>query len=214
MERINPRVLERISKATPAPRLEALRVMDRMEEEARRNPMASSRFAAESLRWTPIGPSQGRVTAVAVDPQNADTLYIGGAGGGVWKSIDGGKSWSAITDNQPSLAVGCIAIDPLKPQTIYVGTGEMNPIYSYYGVGILKSTDGGSTWTHLPGPFLGPFDTDDAYGGAYVGWIAIHPTNTNILLAAVRIFDTGPLWLATPSRSPSEIRPGALISPP
>src|SRR5947209_5564742 len=66
-ETIDARVLERISRVTPAPRLEALRAMESMEQESRRNSIAPPRFAAESLRWTSIGPAPGRVTALAVD---------------------------------------------------------------------------------------------------------------------------------------------------
>src|SRR5713226_6531309 len=87
--------------------------------------------------WTPIGPIStatfprvnlvsGRVTAIAVDPNNANTIYIGGAQGGVWKSTDGGANWTPMTDTQKSLAIGAIAIDPMNSQIIYAGTGELN----------------------------------------------------------------------------------------
>jgi hypothetical protein len=128
--------------------------------------------------WTAIGPTQiprgqtdvtrgprttvsGRVSAIAVDPSNPDVVYAGGAQGGVWKSTDATSAsphWTVLTDSQPSLAVGTIAIDPADPSIVYVGTGEANgSCDSYYGQGILRSTDGGATWTQLAGNTGGPF---------------------------------------------------------
>src|SRR5947209_17632725 len=155
--------------------------------------------------WSPIGPqptvgtfffgnTSGRVTALAVDPTNPSIVYLGGAEGGVWKSTDGGTNWTPLTDSQPSLAIGAIVIDPnsctpAPCKTIYVGTGEENfAIDNYYGAGILKSTDGGSTWTQLgQSAFLGtgggPISARN--GGARIGALAISP-NSQTLLAAVQ----------------------------
>jgi photosystem II stability/assembly factor-like uncharacterized protein len=154
--------------------------------------------ALSSTSWTLIGPQptstpfafnpvSGRATALAVDPTNSDIVYLGGAEGGVWKTTDGGTTWTPLTDNQPSLAVGSIAIDPQNPQTIYVGTGEENFAGNLYaGAGILKSTDGGSTWTQLAGPFVGPFGSQSPYcGGGYIGSLAVDPGNSQVLLAGV-----------------------------
>ena len=104
--------------------------------------------------WTPIGPqptsagtnfvTSGRVNSIAIDPRNNNIVYAGAAEGGVWKSTDGGATWKPLTDAQPSMANGAIALDPSNPDTVYVGTGEENfAIDSYYGAGILKSTDAG-----------------------------------------------------------------------
>src|SRR2546426_3216804 len=110
--------------------------------------------------WTSIGPqpinvgssgffpfsgtpsNAGRVAALAVDQKNTagDIAYLGAAAGGVWKTIDGGLHWTPMTDNQPSLSIGSLAIDPSSPNsnTIYVGTGEQNfSADSYYGAGVL-----------------------------------------------------------------------------
>ncbi|TAM83613.1 MAG: choice-of-anchor D domain-containing protein [Acidobacteria bacterium] len=152
--------------------------------------------ALSTTAWTLIGPRptstpfkfnpvSGRVTALAVDPTNSNTIYLGGAEGGVWKSTDGGTTWVPLTDNQPSLAVGSIAIDPQNPQIIYVGTGEQDfALYNYSGAGILKSTNGGASWTLLSGPFVGPFGSDSPFcGGAYIGSIAVDPGNSQVVLA-------------------------------
>ena len=137
--------------------------------------------------------ASGRVTAIAVDPTDAtgNTVYIGGAAGGVWKTTDGGTTWTSLTDTQPSLAVGSITIDPNNHLTIYVGTGEENfNGDAYYGAGILKSTDGGAHWTQIGAStfaqVLGP-----QTGGALIGQIAVQPGNSNIVLAAVSFFVGG-----------------------
>ena len=124
------------------------------------------------LTWKPIGPapldtsqgpyetpnmspSAGRASAIAVDPTNPEILYAGYAMGGVWKTTDGGKTWTPLMDFEPTLAVGAIAVDPVTPSTIYVGTGEPAPYIGYAGHGLFKSTDGGTTFTPLA---QAPFD--------------------------------------------------------
>jgi photosystem II stability/assembly factor-like uncharacterized protein len=142
--------------------------------------------------------ASGRVTAIAADPSDAtgQTVYIGGAAGGVWKTINGGTTWTVLTDTQPSLAIGSITIDPnsCSPapcKTIYVGTGEENfSGDAYYGAGILKSIDGGATWAQIGAStfaqILGP-----QTGGAFIGGIAVQPGNSQIVLAAVSFFVNG-----------------------
>src|SRR5579871_5660404 len=126
----------------------------------------------------------GRVTALAVDPRNASVAYLGAAGGGVWKTTDGGQNWQPLTDDQASLAIGSIALAPSNPDVVYVGTGEQNNSGdSYYGAGVLKSTDGGMTWTQLSGPFTIPTSSSRLFGGAHIGALAIHPNDPNIVLA-------------------------------
>jgi uncharacterized repeat protein (TIGR01451 family) len=192
----------------PGARLRALKQMDQMlAEEGRSSALSTdvspepgfdvSSAALSSTQWTLIGPEPthtpysdpivaGRVTALAVDPTNDNVVYAGAAEGGVWKTTDGGVHWTPLTDTQPSLAVGSIAIDPSNHSTIYVGTGEENfSGDSYYGAGILKSTNGGASWTQIKGPFVGPFDW--FAGGAYIGAIAIQPGNSSVILVGLRI---------------------------
>jgi hypothetical protein len=150
--------------------------------------------------------ASGRVTAIAVDPTNANIAYIGGAAGGVWKTTDGGTTWTPLTDSQPALAVGSIAIDPNSCSpgpctTIYVGTGEDNfNGDAFYGVGILKSTDGGNTWTQLGASHFAGAQSSGT-GGAQIGAIAVQPGNSSIVLASVFFFDgsdpNGGVWRST-----------------
>lgn len=103
--------------------------------------------------WSPLGPGNvgGRTRALIIDPRSPDTLYAGGVAGGVWKSTDGGASWTALDDLAPSLAIGSLAMDPSNSNIVYAGTGE-----GYFnedavrGAGIFKTTDGGLTWKQLP----------------------------------------------------------------
>lgn len=103
-------------------------------------------------KWITQGPFNigGRVNTIAVHPQNEQIIYIGYSQGGVFKTIDGGKNWQSIFDQQTNLSIGDIEIDPKNPNTIYVGTGDPNiGFYSQIGNGLWKSTDAGATWTYL-----------------------------------------------------------------
>lgn len=102
-----------------------------------------------NLTWRSIGPAVagGRVAAVAGTPQDDRLYYVGTAGGGVWKSANGGATWDPVFDKARSPAIGAVAIDPQNENVVYVGTGESNPRNDVsYGDGLYKSTDGGKTW--------------------------------------------------------------------
>lgn len=109
--------------------------------------------------WTPLGPGPvilgtgsafaGRTISIAIHPTAPLNMYIGTANGGVWKSTDGGTTWSPKSDYARSLAIGALAIDPNDTQRVFAGTGEYNNVAvgTYYGNGVLRSTDGGDVWT-------------------------------------------------------------------
>jgi len=100
--------------------------------------------------WQAAGPTNigARVTDLAVDPVDPGVFYAAMASGGVFKSVDAGDHWSPIFDEEASLSIGAVAVDPSHPQTVWVGTGEANAAsYSFFGLGIFKSLDGGSSWT-------------------------------------------------------------------
>src|SRR5205814_1532193 len=82
--------------------------------------------AYNGLKFRSIGPAvtSGRVIAFAVDPTDRKKFYVGVASGGVWKTVNGGTTWTPIFDNEGSFSIGAIAMDPKNPSTIWVGTGE------------------------------------------------------------------------------------------
>jgi photosystem II stability/assembly factor-like uncharacterized protein len=126
-----------------------------------------------------LSPVSGRVSAIATDPSDPDVVYAAGAQGGVWKTrnaLSKKPSWDPLTDHEASLAVGAIAIDPVNPNIIYVGTGEANlSCDSYYGQGVLRSTDGGKRWTLLGGGG-DPFGNAGPFVGKAISKILIDPT--------------------------------------
>ena len=98
------------------------------------------------------GIDAGRVTAVAVDPQHDDTVYMGEADGGIWKTMNGGATWVSIGDELSTQAIGAISIANVRPDTLYVGTGEaVTSQDSYFGLGVYRSTDGGATFAKVGG---------------------------------------------------------------
>lgn len=192
-----------------------LRMREQLEQEEVRLRQSRASFGAaaepeQQLVWAALGPApiaqgqtfsnpgspvSGRVPALALDPRyngtTNQTVYIGAAQGGVWRSTDNGANWTPLTDGQPSLAVGSLAIDPANPNVIYVGTGEANrSADTYYGMGVLKSTDGGVTWTQLTGPTstIQPFQP--AFVNASIGQLAIDPVSTNTIFACTTFGST------------------------
>lgn len=129
--------------------------------------------------WKPrnIGPAgmSGRITAIDVVVADPDTWYVGSASGGVWKTTNGGASWTSVFDEQPTLNIGSVAIQQSNPNIIWVGTGEGNPRNSLnIGEGIYKSMDGGKTWRRM-----GLEKTRNIHR------VVIDPTNPNVVYAGV-----------------------------
>ena len=130
--------------------------------------------------WTAIGPGNvgGRVRSILVHPTTSTTMFAGSVGGGIWKSVNGGASWTPINDFMANLAVTSMVFHPGNPSIVYAATGE-----GYYnadsirGAGIFKSTNGGSTWTQLADTATSDFH--------YVLRLAIS-ADGRVLLAATR----------------------------
>ncbi len=104
------------------------------------------------LKWREIGPALGggRIAAVAGTAADPNLYYVGSAGGGVWKSDNGGATWTAVFAKEPVAAIGAVAIDPTNENVVWVGTGEANPRNDVsYGDGVYKTIDGGKTWTNV-----------------------------------------------------------------
>jgi photosystem II stability/assembly factor-like uncharacterized protein len=127
------------------------------------------------LRWRMIGPFRaGRVNAVTGVTGQPDTFYFGSVGGGVWKTINAGRTWTPIFDSASSASIGAIAVAPSDPNTIYVGTGEADMRDSIqFGDGMYRSNDGGKTWKHV-----GLENTRQ------IGRIIVDPKNSNLVYVA------------------------------
>ena len=143
--------------------------------------------SAEGPTWTQAGPYNigGRVTALAVAP-GGTTIYLGAANGGVFKSTNSGVNWTPVTDGLgwELFSIGALALDPTDANVVYAGTGEANnSVDSYDGNGLLRSSDGGQTWTSL-----------GLQATARIARVAVDPANpSRIFVAAMGTqFSTGP----------------------
>ena len=105
-----------------------------------------------SESWDVKGPGNigARVNAIAVHPNNEKIIYVGFSSGGLFKTTNGGSSWSPVFDSRAYLAIGAIAIDPNNPEIVYVGTGDPNITgYPFLGDGLYRSINGGQSWTKI-----------------------------------------------------------------
>ena len=139
----------------------------------------------ESIGIRHLGPMaySGRITAIAV-PRTAEprptTWYVGSAGGGVWKTTNGGVTWQAASSGLGTETIGDLAVAPSDPNLLWAGTGEKNSLRSaYWGDGVYRSTNAGRSWTHM-----------GLRESRAIGRIVIHPTNPGIVYVAA----LGNLW--------------------
>jgi photosystem II stability/assembly factor-like uncharacterized protein len=142
--------------------------------------------------WAPMGPSpinqggrrdNGLVSAIAINPNNPNVIYIGTAGGGAWRSADGGTTWKPIFDRQLSLSIGepgGMAIDPSNTDTIYIGTSGR--ISQQAPAGLFKSTDGGASWIRLGSGFpTGNTGNATQFVPVDINITIVDPANSNIV---------------------------------
>jgi hypothetical protein len=189
----------------PTLRSRAIGQMERQEKNSRLQSIVDggSFTPAAGGTWTPIGPltlpngvgsstgaTSGRVTAIAIDPSSSgQKVYLGTAQGGVWRSLDGGTTWTAIFDNADTQAIGALAVAPSNPTILYVGTGEYNNCGDcYFGVGLYR-IDNADTAPSLVGP-INPQQTIgnltyNIFNGRSISKILVHPT------------DPATIWVAT-----------------
>ncbi len=130
----------------------------------------------DALEWRPIGPWRGgRSAAVTGVPDQPNLFYFGAAGGGVWRTKDGGRNWENISDGFFGGSIGAVAVSEWDPNVIYVGGGEQTVRGNVSsGYGMWKSVDAGKTWTHI--------GLDES---RHIARIRIHPRNPDVVLAAV-----------------------------
>jgi photosystem II stability/assembly factor-like uncharacterized protein len=166
--------------------------------------------ATDTRIWRSIGPTptvdirpgfpkewqinSGRINAIAISPADSQVILVGSATGGIWRSIDGGANFVPVTDNQIALAIGSLAFSRSNPAIVYAGTGDGNG--GYTGNGVLKSTDGGATWTRI--------DMQGLPGILITTKIEVEPTNPNRVYLALKYqaqdhynFQVGGLYLST-----------------
>lgn len=185
-----------------------------LKENALENHQTES-FSQALASWTELGPMSlpngqtqvngftaavnGRVTAIAIDPTNPNTVYLGTAQGGVWRSTDGGTTWMSIFDNAQSLAIGALAVAPSNPNILYIGTGEPNLCGDcFFGIGVYR-IDNATTTTGAVGDLVGPINppfsyvsatapnptiTTSVFGGRSISQIVVDPTNAATIWVA------------------------------
>jgi len=149
-------------------------VLAQSTQPAEKAPFDPDRFAG--MRARSIGPAamSGRVAAIAGVDSDPQTVYVGAASGGVWKSTNGGLAWQPIFDDQPVHSIGAIAVFQRNPSVVWVGTGEGNLRNSAaVGNGVYRSLDAGKTWTHV-----------GLDGTEHIARIVLHPTDPNVAWVA------------------------------
>ncbi|MFN0167918.1 MAG: VPS10 domain-containing protein [Bryobacteraceae bacterium] len=137
-----------------------------------------------NIEWRFIGPANmgGRATDIEGVPGNPDIVYAGYGGSGLWKTSNGGHSWTPIFEKQSVYSIGDLALEPGNPDVIWVGTGESNTRNSVsFGDGVYKSTDGGKTWKHM-----GLRETER------ISRVLVHPTDPNTVYIGALGHSFGP----------------------
>ena len=137
---------------------------------------------SEQLTWRSIGPANmgGRIISMAVHPTDPCVYWIGTAAGGLLKTVNNGVTYEHQFTDENTCSIGAVAVAPTNPDTVWVGTGENNPRNSVsWGDGVYKSTDGGSTWTHM-----------GLKESTQVSTIIVHPEDENVVYVGA----LGHLW--------------------
>ena len=184
------------------------------------NDRNADRTTSTTLTWTFQGPDSsgaftgdgagsgvGRINVIAFHPTDSNTYMIGSPGGGAWRTNNDGHTWTCVTDQLPNLSVGDIRYNPLNPNTVYLASGDRDG-GDYPGIGVLKSYDGGTTWTTT-----GMSWPDSLYNTA--NCILVNPIDTNSLILATslgiyRSFNAGASWVLVSAGDFTQVlyRPG------
>lgn len=192
----------------PAIRDQAIATMRKQEMKLEQN--VANGIAAPQIgaTWAPVGPYpipngqtsnrtdpvSGRTTAIAIHPTNANIVYAGTAQGGVYRTLDGGVTWTQLFNNANSQVIGAVAISPSNPDIVYVGTGEANLCGSgcYAGIGVYR-IDNASTTADLTGPINPLRNYNDAssnpvssniFTGRAISKILVNPTDPSIIFVS------------------------------
>ncbi len=151
------------------------------------NSRARVAAAVSTANWTELNPNAkasgydsgvGRIDFVRFDPNNPNIMYVCSPDGGLWKSTDGGTSWTTNTDFLPIIGCADLVIDPTNTQTMYLATG--NREFDRNSIGILKSTDGGTTWNPTSVTF-------PSQNGWKIRRLIMDPTNPQVMIAVLNV---------------------------
>ncbi len=182
-----------LDTAEQGSRSRAIKNMERDERELDARRAERNERPSGVERWHFLGPApipvnasttySGRVASLAVHPTNPNIVYAGAAQGGLYRSLNGGASWTPLLDEALTLSIGSIAISPSDPTTVFVGTGETSfSSDSFFGVGIYRITNA-ETNPVLSGPLNKNAGGTDVFTGRGISEIILHPTDPNRLIA-------------------------------
>jgi photosystem II stability/assembly factor-like uncharacterized protein len=166
--------------ADPPQKPEPQKPQPKKEEEKKPEPMSVETLSGLKLRSLGPAVTSGRIVGFAVNPKDRDEYFVAAAAGGVWKTTNGGITWTPVFDNEGSSSIGCVVMDPKQPTMVWVGAGENNNQRSVgYGDGVYRSEDGGKSWKNV-----------GLKKSEHIGRIAIDPRSSNVVYVAAQ----GPLW--------------------
>ncbi len=138
----------------------------------------------DGLKLRNIGPAfmSGRIADIAIDPRDRSVWYVAVGSGNLWKTANAGTTWDPVFDDQPSYSLGSVAVDPSRPDTVWLGTGEnVGGRHVGYGDGVYRSLNGGQDWENM-----------GLKNSEHIGNIIVHPEDSNTVFVAAQ----GPLWSA------------------
>lgn len=150
------------------------------ESDKDKPPLSSGTF--KGLKFRNIGPGfmSGRISDIAINPDDNSVWYVGVGSGGVWKTKNAGVTWKPIFDKQPVYSIGAVVLDPNNSNTVWVGSGEnVGGRHVSFGDGVYVSHDGGAKWTNV-----------GLKNSGHISEIIVHPANPDIVWVAAQ----GPLW--------------------
>ncbi|HUI42201.1 MAG TPA: hypothetical protein VL523_09540 [Terriglobia bacterium] len=157
-------------------------------QESSEEPESNSTDVLKNLKFRNLGPAAagGRVAAAVGIPGDATTYYVGAAGGGVFKSVDGGLTWKPIFEHETTASIGDIALAPSNPNLVWVGTGEANPRNDVIdGAGVFFSPDAGQSWK-----FTGLGNVGQ------ISRVIVDPSDPNVVFVGA----LGHVWAPNPDR--------------
>jgi hypothetical protein len=193
-----------------AQQLELFDVMRGRADKAGPNSRERIEFDISTTAWTELGPApipngqtegtttpvNGRTTAIAIHPTNPNIVYVGTAQGGLYRTMDGGTTWTPMMDEALSLAIGAVTFAPSDPSIVYVGTGEANlSADSFFGVGVYRINNALDPQPTLTGPINPPVTTGiagtTAFTGVSISKVVVHPTDPGIIFVSTTSGSSG-----------------------